>query len=422
LQSIDQRDDWITGMCHNPRDSSYVYIVGATRGRVNPAAQAPINMDSVQAFLSKVSTTTLTATWTHQLGAPDSVSNASWVRGVSCTISPDGGSVFYGGIVESDAVLDSSGTLHSYGGDDVFVAKIETSTGQLLFVRQIGSERDDELAMRGGLTTDVNGNVILVGNTFGSIYRTRTQDDANQFSDVFVSFISGFNGDLVVPVATPTYDIVSPGQDPGTEADFVHNTDDQQQGTETMPHTSAPTANNNQGNVPGVYHSSRDWKAAVAAAVSLCAFALLLTTCCCWIRRRKALAQADTDRTKVLTYLNEFDVEDVDLKHSATGGWHCSYDGPLAHGINNKPNYHRATDDLTSPLTGANRYVDSLFRADNDCYPRGGLDDNDDLSHNSIPSYVGLMDAYNATLQEHGGGAERLSQSSTRRAWRKSIV
>ena len=37
--------------------------------------------------------------------------------------------------------------------------------------------------------------------------------------------------------------------------------------------------------------------------------------------------------TKVLEYLNDFDVDDIDLKQSATGGYHCSYTNDLAHGL-----------------------------------------------------------------------------------------
>jgi hypothetical protein len=47
----------------------------------------------------------------------------------------------------------------------------------------------------------------------------------------------------------------------------------------------------------------------------------------------------------VLRYLSSFDVEDVDLKHSATGGWHCSYAGPLANGIVTGSSHARYRDD-----------------------------------------------------------------------------
>ena len=50
--------------------------------------------------------------------------------------------------------------------------------------------------------------------------------------------------------------------------------------------------------------------------------------------RRMTRAEPVTDRDEVVAYLNDFDVDDIDLKQSATGGYHCSYTNDLAHGIN----------------------------------------------------------------------------------------
>ena len=44
--------------------------------------------------------------------------------------------------------------------------------------------------------------------------------------------------------------------------------------------------------------------------------------------------EAITDRENIMSYLNDFDEDDVDLKQSATGGYHCSYTNDLAHGVN----------------------------------------------------------------------------------------
>ena len=50
--------------------------------------------------------------------------------------------------------------------------------------------------------------------------------------------------------------------------------------------------------------------------------------------RHVTKGDATTDRNAVLEYLNDFDIDDIDLKKSATGGYHCSYTNDLAHGIN----------------------------------------------------------------------------------------
>jgi hypothetical protein len=239
--------------------------------------------------------------------------------------------VYFGGIVENGSVLSLSGTQTSYGGDDIFVAKVEASTGAIKFVRQFGSEKDDEIAMRGGLVTDLAGNAIVIGNTYGSIYRLRHEEDGDSDrSDVFVATIGVFNGKIVIPV----------------KADEA-NTDE-----------------SDQDGVDDTEVAEPKW-----AGLGLLFFGILAAGTCVWcmIKRRREREIA-TDRTHVLSYLGDFDVEDVDLKHSATGGWHCSYAGPLAHGINNKSRFRRSfsdfvdrEEDMTSPLTEAAVYTDSLF-------------------------------------------------------------
>ncbi|GKY97834.1 hypothetical protein MPSEU_000741500 [Mayamaea pseudoterrestris] len=335
LQSMNRRDDWVSGLCHNPRDSSSIYVVGATKGRIDPDAPESMHSDSVQAFVMKVNVYTLTPTWIRQLPAPDSDQQPSSVRASACTVTPDGGSIYFGGIVENGSVLSLSGTQTSFGGDDVFVAKLDASNGALKFVRQFGSETNDEIAMRGGLSTDSVGNAIVVGNTFGSLYRTRGQDEdsSTQQSDVFVATIGAFNGKLVLPVRLG-------------ESDLNSDSDESDQSGEAGEIAEPKWA--------GIFFI---FFGIIAAA-----------TCMCCIIRRRREREVATDRKKVLDYIGDFDVEDVDLKHSATGGWHCSYAGPLAHGINNKSRFRRSFSDyvdqevdITSPLTDAADYADSLF-------------------------------------------------------------
>jgi len=53
-----------------------------------------------------------------------------------------------------------------------------------------------------------------------------------------------------------------------------------------------------------------------------------------WFKKVGSDYDIPTDRSKITDYLVDFDADDVDLKHSATGGWHCSYGNDLAEGIN----------------------------------------------------------------------------------------
>jgi hypothetical protein len=47
-----------------------------------------------------------------------------------------------------------------------------------------------------------------------------------------------------------------------------------------------------------------------------------------------------TERALVFSYLQEFDLEDVDVRHSATGGWHGTYVGKLAKGNDSEKYSH----------------------------------------------------------------------------------
>jgi hypothetical protein len=65
----------------------------------------------------------------------------------------------------------------STGNTDIFVAQVSADTGKEPFVRQTGTVDDDKLALRGGLTTDKDGNAIA-GNTSGSLYRGKAGFEA----------------------------------------------------------------------------------------------------------------------------------------------------------------------------------------------------------------------------------------------------
>lgn len=363
LQSVNQHDDWVSGLCHNPRDSSSVYVVGATKGRMNPDAKESFHVDSVQAFIMKVNVYTLTPTWIRQLAAPDSSQKPSSVRGASCAVTPDGGSVYFGGIVEKGSVLELSGTQKSFGGDDIFVAKVDASTGALKFIRQLGSEKDDELAMRGGLVTDAAGNAVVVGNSYGSIYRVCSKEEYSyDRSDVFVATVGSFSGKVVLPVEPPNYSTA----DDNTGDDDGETNDGEQQNPNTQ---------------------ATDGAAKLAGLLVIVFGVVIVGMCYCCIVRKRREHEVATDRQHVLTYLGDFDVEDVDLKHSATGGWHCSYAGPLAHGINNKSRFRNSfadaehEEDIFSPLTQVSIYTDSLFMHESD-HPR--LQSAADMSNGSL--------------------------------------
>ena len=177
-------NDWANGICHDPNDIlKIIYIVGTTEGKM------PNSNDSVKgtsAYLMKFDARHMQPIWTKQIGANKAV------HGMACAVTPDGKSVWIGGNVYDGGVIPNAGLTKSIGGMDIFVAKVSTESGGVEMLKQIGSAKDDELALRGGLVTDEFGNAVLVGNTYGSFYRIRAAEETN--ADVFVLTVGLFDG------------------------------------------------------------------------------------------------------------------------------------------------------------------------------------------------------------------------------------
>jgi hypothetical protein len=157
-----------------------------------------------------------------------------------------------------------------------------------------------------------------------------------------------------------------------------------------------------------------------------------------FIRRKTASnREVSTDRSKVIQFLNAFDVEDIDLKHSATGGWHCSYSNDLARGRNRRSERgsvfgHLAPLErtmvspssgndslLTAPLTDNSLLQDSLFMDDDDTSSEygGGLAGRFRESRPAHRNgYSGLIDSYNSSWDG------RRSEHEASDVWGKEIL
>jgi len=53
-----------------------------------------------------------------------------------------------------------------------------------------------------------------------------------------------------------------------------------------------------------------------------------------YLYRMEKKKREATERALVFSYLQDFDLEDIDVKQAATGGWHGTYVGSLADGLN----------------------------------------------------------------------------------------
>jgi hypothetical protein len=269
-------NDWANGICHDPNDTlKIVYIVGTTEGKMPNSND---NVKGTSAYLMKFDARHMQPIWTKQIGASHAV------HGMACAVTPDGKSVWIGGTVYENGVIPNAGVKKSFGGMDIFVAKLSTESGTVELLKQMGSDKDDEIALRGGLVTDVFGNAVVVGNTYGSLYRIRTAEETN--ADAFVLTVGLFDG-----------------------------------ATAPLP-------------------VSEIQKTGGSGIGRVLLWMILLPILCVLLfylyqrrsRKIQRRSNATTPRSEVISYLHAFDIEDIELKHSATGGWHCNFVNKLAKG------------------------------------------------------------------------------------------
>lgn len=263
------------------------------------------------------------------------------------------------------------------------------------WIRQVGTPGHDAYAMT-GLTTDSAGNAILLGNTGSNLYRRRSAQEDKGISDVFLMTISRYNGDF---------------QRPGGAEDIFDTENKAPPDTVAAPNSSS--TNEDSSSKSGKYTGMLAFLLASIAAVSLAAV---------YVGRRMP-REVNTDRSKILNYLHEFDVEDIDLKHSAMGGWHCNYANSLADGVNTGPAPmeggllgNTAANADFAPLTSSNHsniLEDSLFMDEDEPATLGGQDGSSGSGRTS--GYGGLVDAYNNSSRDSRGKPSRDSRGKPSR-------
>jgi hypothetical protein len=419
------------------KDPNVIYVVGATEDDVfsEKSSSSPSSSggstSGADAYVMKIDVRTLEEIWIQHITG---VESESMVRGISCAVSANEDTIWVGGVVQNDALMEHADIIESYGGDDVFVVKLDSNTGKTIFTRQIGSTEDDGLAMRGGIVLDRDDNCIVVGNTYGSMYRVRAQDevgtDGNNaddsyrawISDVFVTTVAGSDGAISYPISHPEY-VPQPGTGFGID-------------------TSLP---------PKLIEKSSKSKKTKAALITSLLFLLLgSVSVALYIRNKPKLNRdASTDRSKVTLFLNEFNVEDIDLKHSATSGWHCFYSNDLAEGHNRRASEQRSpafgvlsplpsdrskqstfgSDPLlTAPLTSGSLMKELLFMQDDDDDDDkdaldnhranyGGNRSRGSRSTKSRPGYNGLLGDYNTNWSDSQSDDQQSNE-----VWGKEIL
>jgi len=305
----------------------------------------------VHAVVAKIRTTSLATFWIKQFAvkhASGKSNKQAAAAALACDVIPGEGLMYIAGNVENGATMDYDGEeFTNAGGDDIFVAQLNTDNGSLVWMKQMGSNGDDRIARGGGLKVNKLGDAVVFGDTNGSMYRTRNGDLEPKFSDIFVSIFRKEDGAFQMPLQVTTP--VSPGS--STPSEWYPN------GGDLEPKSSSSSF-------------------AVFFFIILALIGLFY-----FIERNRRRRQAESQKSQVFAYLQKFEVEDIDLRKSPPGGWHGTYLNKLAYGVNkaesegNNVNYSDGVSLEATPLTHSSIVSDSLFMDRGSSPYLGGYDD-----------------------------------------------
>jgi hypothetical protein len=287
--------------------------------------------------------------------------------------------------------------------------QLEADQGQTNYIRQFGSSEDDYAS---DVETDSAGNALVYGTTKGSFYRENTEGE----QDIFLVSVSRADGAFDEPINdgsttdsgtgnTPTEPATSPPVATPTPPPAASPTEaataSPTQGTAGAGGGPVGAATDQGDNSGG--NDNKGAKIAISVIV-LSVVALAGFFVYRQVSRGKDLYYSDEDH--VVEYLKGFDDVEVDLKHSATGGWHGTYLNPRYQSSDNY-SYNSETTDTSIRFDGNSSYVrDSLFMDDYEAPSLGSHHDEDDIGDErenltrQRSNYDGLLDAYNTTWDE----------------------
>eukprot|EP00533_Pseudo-nitzschia_delicatissima_P003299 CAMPEP_0116104360 /NCGR_PEP_ID=MMETSP0327-20121206/14409_1 /TAXON_ID=44447 /ORGANISM="Pseudo-nitzschia delicatissima, Strain B596" /LENGTH=863 /DNA_ID=CAMNT_0003596597 /DNA_START=273 /DNA_END=2861 /DNA_ORIENTATION=- len=272
-------------------------------------------------FVAKLRASTLETIWQKDF---ESNENA---RALGCGVDPKLNAVYVAGNMENGGNL--VGLTTSMQGDDVFLLRLDTASGDVSWSKQLGTSSDDRLAYGGsGLVVleDQQG-ILLMGDTTSDLFSLSKKD-----SEVFIVEI---DSDGNVPATTEKTGIDNSPDEYLVKLSSPTKTgggdqSDSGSGKNTKP--DAQTSDNAENSVVSVHEHAH--KIYIVVGVGIVAFALLG----CYFHISQKKKREATERALVFSYLQGFDLEDIDVKQAATGGWHGTYVGTLANGVNHLEN------------------------------------------------------------------------------------
>jgi len=279
-------------------------------------------------FIAKLRASTLETIWQKDF---ESTTNA---RALGCGIDPKSKSMYVAGNVENGGEL--AGRTTSMSGDDVFLLRLDTTDGDVSWWKQLGTASDDRLAYGGSglVVLEEQQGVILMGDTTSNLYSVSSQDseifiveidaDGNLPETTEFSRIDNSPGASLVKLSKPKKVGGEEQTDSSTSKQTKTEISTDESGSADTPDAPDSTFTDS---VSSTGHTSYFYS---FVSVCLLVFAIF-GFCIC--RAEKGKREA-TERALVFSYLQDFDLEDIDVKQAATGGFHGTYIGSLAQGLN----------------------------------------------------------------------------------------
>lgn len=323
LRGGESSDTQILGLCHSLADETMVYVVGTTSAmelqQSHSEFHAVVETD-YKAFIAKINVVGLDLVWVQYLSGMEKKNGISRIVAQGCSESPDGKLVYMAGTAQQDSIIttDSRRVVDgTFGGDDIFIAQLSTGDGGIHFARQIGTEQDDVLANQGGVVCDGNGNAILLGNTKGSLFRTKNETTKAFTNDIVLFSVDRQTG-AYGPVDTSSATTTS--QDDESVSPNPSQIDDVNAIVDVIPRIDA-SPELNVGESPEGHDSLDRHDIVYLASIALVAnIAIVSWVLLLFIRRTQGAKQRLLEK-KYSNLLAEFD--HLDSTESQTGDHEC---------------------------------------------------------------------------------------------------
>jgi hypothetical protein len=277
--------------------------------------------------VTKVNPATLETIWRSDISVTDEAD------GVKCAIDQSEGVVYFAGVIKNGGTLldDNDRTTKSLGQDDIFIVQIDAATGNTNWMKQFGTSDFDRLA---DMKVVPSKGVLLFGDSFGNLMAPSTKKSEIWLVQVTMDGVvpktneedsSLNNNGGYVQVSQPI--LVGADDNDGSTTG----------GTQPTP-TPAPTPSlsNNDGAVNDIILSPSTKGESHGAEVFfwLVVIVVLAVVIHAVLKSRRDREMV-TERALVFSHLQSFEPEDIDVRNSATGGWHGTYVGKLAQGRSN---------------------------------------------------------------------------------------